>query len=54
MMGRIISKEIKENLIEGIFRLFLLLLRIDPNNEKATRYINRTTEELNKLRGFSG
>jgi len=30
------------------------ILRIDPNNEKATRYINRTREELNKLRGFSG
>ena len=30
------------------------ILRIDPDNEKAIRYINRTREELNKLRGFSG
>ena len=30
------------------------ILAVDPNNEKAIRYITKTKEELSKLEGFTG
>ena len=37
---------------EEALRAWQNILRIDPNNEKALRYINRTREELDKLKGI--